>query len=94
MVGASFDTVEEQRAFVEEESFPFMLISDNDRKTGELYEVVRPSNDPIPKDFPLRCTYLISPEGSIAAAWDLNASKDLGGHAGEVLDEIISQNKR
>ena len=90
MLGASFDTVEEQKAFAEAESFPFSLLSDPDRLMGESYEVVRPADDPIPTLFPLRITYLISPEGTIAAAWDLNGSSTLDMHADDVLAEITA----
>ena len=37
IVGASFDTVEEQKRFADEQGFSFALISDPDRKIGELY---------------------------------------------------------
>ena len=90
MLGASFDTIEEQNSFAEAESFPFPLLSDTDRIMGESYEVVRAADDPIPIEFPLRITYLISPEGTIAAAWDLNASSTLDSHADDVLAEIAS----
>ena len=91
MLGASFDTVDDQKAFAEAESFPFSLLSDPDRLMGESYEVVRSADDPIPAGFPLRITYLISPEGTIAAAWDLNASSSLDAHADDVLAEITAQ---
>ena len=90
MLGASFDTVDDQKAFAEAESFPFSLLSDPDRLMGESYEVGRPADDPIPAGFPLRITYLISPEGTIAAAWDLNASSTLDAHADDVLAEITA----
>jgi len=90
-VGASFDTVEDQKIFAEQESFSFTLLSDPDRVMGEAYQVVRPAEDPIPAGFPLRITYLISPEGTIAAAWDLNASSSLDEHADEVLAEIAAR---
>ena len=91
MVGASFDIVEDQKAFAEEESFPFPLLSDPNRVMGEAYQVVRTPEDPVPVEFPLRITYLISPEGKIVRAWDLNASASLDDHADEVLTEIASQ---
>ena len=46
IVGASFDTVEEQNKFFDEQDFSFPLIADPDRKIGELYGVARPSDDP------------------------------------------------
>ena len=91
MVGVSFDIVEDQKAFAEEELCSFTLLSDPNRVMGEAYQVVRPSEDPVPAGFPLRVTYLISPEGKIAAAWDLNASSSLGEHADEGLAEITAR---
>lgn len=58
---------------------------------GEAYQVVRSPEDSVPTAFPLRITYLISPEGRIAMAWDLNVSSSLDEHADEILAEITAQ---
>ena len=88
MVGASFDSVEEQLAFAETESFPFALISDPDKSIGRLYHVERePGEDYYEYGLPRSVTYLIDPEGQIAAAYDL-AGQDLAGHAAQVLADI------
>ncbi len=91
MVGASFDTVEDQRAFAEAEQFPFKLISDPDRSVGRSYDAERePGEDYYEFGLPRRITYLINPQGTIAAAYDLEG-KDLGEHAAEVLADITSR---
>ena len=91
MVGASFDTVEEQLAFAETESFPFALISDADKSIGRRYHAERePGEDYYEYGLPRRITYLIDPEGDIAAAYDL-AGQDLAGHAAQVLSDIQSR---
>ena len=58
--------MEEQKKFADEQDFLFPLISDPERKIGELYGSARPADDPAVA-FPLRTSFLISPEGLIAA---------------------------
>ena len=89
IVGASFDTVEEQKAFADSEGFPFTLLSDPDRTMGEAYEASRPADDQLVA-FPLRVSYLIAPHGTIAKAYDLKGSKTLGEHAGDLLADIAA----
>ena len=91
MVGASFDTVEEQLAFAETERFGFTLISDPGKSIGRRYHAERePGEDYYEYGLPRRITYLIDPEGQIAAAYDL-AGQDLAGHAAQVLADIRSR---
>jgi len=91
VVGASFDTVEEQRTFAETESFPFALISDPDKSIGRSYHAERaPGEDYYEYGLSRRITYLIDPEGRIAAAYDL-AGQDLAAHAAQVLDDIAAR---
>ena len=90
VVGASFDTVEEQKAFADEQGFTYSLLSDLDRVMGAAYEAVRPADDPIAA-FPFRYSYLIAPDGTIAATYDLNSSQTLDEHADEVLADILSR---
>ena len=91
VVGASFDTVEEQRAFAEAEAFGSALISDTDKSIGRLYHAERePGEDYYDRGVPRRITYLIDPEGRIAAAYDL-ADQDLDGHAAQVLADISAR---
>ena len=91
MIGASFDTVEEQLAFAETESFPYALISDADKSVGRRYHAERePGEDYYEYGLPRRITYLIDPGGSIAAAYDL-AGQDLASHAAQVLADIAAR---
>ena len=91
MVGASFDTVEDQLAFAETESFPYALISDADKSIGRRYHAERePGEDYYEHGLPRRITYLIDPGGSVAAAYDL-AGQDLAGHAAQVLADIAAR---
>jgi peroxiredoxin Q/BCP len=86
VLGASFDTPEENRAFAEDQHFGFRLLSDVDRTVGAAYEVVR-APDAQYSDFPLRIAYLIDPEGAIRRSYEV---KDVGGFAGEVLADLES----
>jgi peroxiredoxin len=91
VVGASFDTVEDQLAFAETESFPYALISDADKSIGRRYHAERePGEDYYEYGLPRRITYLIDPGGSVAAAYDL-AGQDLAGHAARVLADITAR---
>ena len=90
IVGASFDSVEEQKKFADEYDFLFPLISDPERKIGELYGVARPVDDPAVA-FSLRTSFLISPEGLIAAIWNQDSITDFQTHGDEVLSVIRSQ---
>jgi len=40
--------------------------------------------------FPLRISYLIAPDGTIARAYDLNASTTLDEHAADLLADIAA----
>ena len=80
--------MEEQRAFTEAEGFPYALISDTDKSIGRRYHAERePGEDYYEYGLPRRLTYLIDPEGRIAAAYDL-AGQDLASHAAQVLADI------
>ena len=84
MLGASFDTTEDNRAFAEAQEFGFPLLSDVDRAVGSAYETVRPPDDQF-TTFPLRVSYLIDPTGVIRRTY---AVSDVHGHADEVLADL------
>lgn len=65
-----------------------MLISDVDHSIGQAYGAQKGPDEQYP-DFPRRISYLINPEGTIAAAYDL-AGMDLSEHAGVVLADITA----
>ena len=65
IVGASFDTVEEQAAFAEEQDFPYRLIADTDKAVGTAYMSARtPDMKYYEFGIPRRISYLIDPMGS------------------------------
>jgi thioredoxin-dependent peroxiredoxin len=84
IVGISFDPPEKNKAFAENEGFPYRLLSDVDHTVGEAYGTARPVDD----DWAAvarRWTFLIDPEGYIAKVYDV---KDFGGHPDEVLADL------
>jgi peroxiredoxin Q/BCP len=85
-LGASFDTPEDNKAFAEAESFGFRLLSDVDRKVGQLYEVTRGPGEQYP-NFAQRIAYLIDPDGMIRKPYQVS---DVGGFAAEVLADLRS----
>jgi peroxiredoxin Q/BCP len=87
VLGASFDTPEENRAFAEEQQFGFRLLSDVDMQVGAAYEVVRPPGADY-ADFPLRIAYLIDPDGIVRKSYEV---KDVAGFAGQVLADLAAE---
>ena len=86
-MGASFDTVEEQKAFAEKENFSYPLLADTDRSTGLAYGVGRDADDKF-ADWPRRASFLIDPNGVIAKVYDFAEKPDLSEHAQKVLDDL------
>lgn len=89
LLGISYDTPEENKAFAEAEGFPFKLLSDSDRSVADLYGTKRPDDHEY-AIAPRRFSYLIDPDGKIARAYVV---KDLTAHADEVLadlEELVS----
>lgn len=84
LVGASFDSPEDNRAFAEKYGFPFPLLSDVDREAGRLYETVRHPTEPSP-EYAKRRTYVIDPHGVIRKSYRV---RDIPAHPQEVLDDL------
>jgi peroxiredoxin Q/BCP len=66
VLGVSFDTEEDNRAFAEKFNFPFPLLCDTERKIGMAYGAC----DTLTAQYAKRITYVIDPEGRIAQAID------------------------
>jgi peroxiredoxin Q/BCP len=84
IVGVSFDPPEKNRRFAENNGFPFRLLSDVDRKVGELFQTKRSPQERSPHQAKRR-TYLIDPEGRIAKAYRVTDNR---AHADEVLGDL------
>ncbi len=80
MLGASFDSVDKNRAFADKFGYLFKLISDTDKALAS-YDAIDP-DDP---DWPRRISYLIGPDRRILRAYPtVNTST----HAAEVLADV------
>jgi peroxiredoxin Q/BCP len=84
VLGASFDTPEENKAFAESENFGFTLLSDPEKEVGTAYEVVRDPDADF-ANFALRIAYLIDPDGVIRQSYEV---KDTAGFAAQVLSDL------
>jgi peroxiredoxin Q/BCP len=84
VVGASFDTPADNRAFAETHGYRGTLVSDVDRTVGASYETKRADEEPSP-EFAKRRTFLIDPGGVIRKVYRVT---DIAAHPGEVLDEL------
>lgn len=84
MLGASFDTPEENKAFADEQRFGYRLLSDVDRAIGRQYGVEKGPDEQYP-DFPRRITFLIDPQGAVAKVYEVS---DPAAHPGHVVDDI------
>lgn len=84
VLGASFDSVEDNRAFAESNQFPFRLLSDSDRTTGAAYGTVKEPGEQYP-EYSRRLTFLIDPSLTVRKVYEV---ADRAGHAGEVLRDL------
>ena len=85
ILGASYDTPEEARAFAEMNGLGFRLVCDVDRSVAAAYQVLRPPGDQY-EHFPLRVSYLIDPDGVVRKAYVV---ADVRGHATDILDDLV-----
>ena len=81
ILGVSFDSVEENRAFAEKFSFPFLLLCDTDRAIGLAYG----ATDTADNRWAKRISYLIGPDGKVARAYP---KVDAGKHPEQVLADL------
>jgi thioredoxin-dependent peroxiredoxin len=81
VLGASYDTVDANRAFAEKFRYPFRLLCDVDRSLGAAYE----ADDPDDPGYPRRISYLIGPDRRIVKAYD---PVFVGTHAADVIADV------
>ncbi len=84
ILGASFDTVEDNRAFAEAQGFGYRLLADTSREVGDAYGVKKPASEQW-ADFPRRITYLIDPAGIVQRIYHV---ADVAANPDEVLADI------
>ena len=81
VLGVSFDTVAENRAFAEKFDFPYLLLCDTDREIGLAYHAASNPDQASAN----RITYLIGPDGTILRAYPKVTVET---HAGEILEAV------
>ncbi len=84
ILGASFDTVDENRAFADDQEFPYLLLSDTDHVAGRASGVERDPDDKY-AGYPRRLSFLIDPDGAVRTVYDVT---DVAAHADEVLADL------
>jgi len=81
ILGISFDTVADNRAFAEKFDFPYPLLCDTDKAVAVAYGAA----DDESAGWPNRHTYVIDPGGVIKAAID---TRDPAGQAAALIAEL------
>ena len=81
ILGASFDTVEENAAFAKKFDFPFPLLSDARREIGTAYGAA----DDARAEYASRVSYVIGPDGRILQAHPKVSPKS---HPKEILASL------
>jgi peroxiredoxin len=77
----SFDPPEANRAFADEHSFPFRLLSDTRREMALAFGACGHRSDPIPR----RITYVIDAAGIVERAW---VTRSTGRQAADLLAHL------
>ena len=83
VLGASFDTQAENKAFRDKQDFGFTLLSDVDRTAGAAYGVVRPGGKYA--KYAQRHSFLIDPTGRLARIYDVD---DVSAHGEQVVADL------
>jgi thioredoxin-dependent peroxiredoxin len=82
ILGVSFDAPADNASFVREQSFPFRLLSDSDRKLAVAVGAADASNQPVAR----RISYLVGPDGKVVKAYpNVTPAK----HAQQVLSDLV-----
>ena len=81
VLGISFDTAKENKAFAEKFGYTFPLLCDVDHKVGLAYQACDSAKD----KYARRYTYVIGADGKIEQAID---TKDPAGQAAELLKSV------
>jgi len=82
VVGVSFDSVDNNRAFADKLGYPYKLVSDVGKSLAG-YDAIDP-DDP---EWPRRISYLIGPDRRIVKSY---ATVDVATHAATVLADVAA----
>jgi peroxiredoxin Q/BCP len=81
IVGASFNSVEKNHAWAEQQAYPFELWSDSDKTLALHFRATRTRLSPLPG----RVTVLLDREGRVLLEY--LEGVDVGTHPGDVLED-------
>ena len=81
VLGVSFDSVDENRAFAEKFDFPYPLLCDTERVVGMAYHAARTPDEGYAK----RISYVIDESGNIQLAY---AKVDPHTHLDQILGDL------
>ena len=81
VLGVSFDSVDDNRAFAEKHAFPYPLLCDTTRAMGLAYHAAESASDAYPR----RITYVVDANGRIERAIE---TQDAGGQAESLLASL------
>ncbi|MCX7977701.1 MAG: peroxiredoxin [Bdellovibrionaceae bacterium] len=88
VVGVSRDSLKSHEGFCVKQGFQFALLSDEDGRICEMFDVIKPKNMYGKTVMGIeRSTFVISPDGVLLAEWRKVKPE---GHAAEVLEKIKS----
>jgi peroxiredoxin Q/BCP len=86
VVGVSRDSVASHRRFAEKHALPFALVADTDETWCRAFDVIHEKTLYGRRYLGIvRSTFLIAPDGTLAAAW---RNVKVPGHAAAVLDHL------
>ena len=88
ILGVSYDTPAENRAWRDDMGFDFRLLSDLDQAMAAAYGAVRPPGDRFAQ-WPRRLTYVIDPGGVVRLTYVV-AGSQIPRHATRVLEDVLA----
>lgn len=83
ILGASFDDVGKNAAFVDKFQLPFRLLCDTDQQLGAAYDAIETTGEDA--GWPRRVSFLIDPTGVVARVYDPVTPRT---HAATVLQDL------
>jgi peroxiredoxin Q/BCP len=84
ILGASFDTPAENKAFADAHGFPYRLLSDRDQSVGTAYGAKKGPDEQY-AEYASRKTFLIDPDGVVRKVYVVT---DVAAHPQQVLDDL------
>jgi peroxiredoxin Q/BCP len=86
VLGVSFDDPKNNATFVEQQHFPFRLLSDHDHSLAAAVGAADTREQPVAR----RISYLVGPDGKVRHAYD---AVNPGTHARQVLADVAPAGK-